>query len=81
LRWKEWNSTHFLFHPPSGQTHFLNQTARDIIYTLNAGPKSSRDVCMALRKQYETAEDKTLDDAIAYVLEMLDNLGVIARAT
>lgn len=78
LEWRSWGEAHFCFDDRSGQTHFFNGTAVEILRLLEAGARSADDLVGELRA---TAGDEgppeALAEAVTSVLVVLDRLGII----
>lgn len=77
LHWLQWGDAHLMFHSPSGQTHFLSQTAQDIVSLLQTRDCATDTLHQTLLTRYAIDEDEDLRTAIAEVLTLLDGLGVI----
>ena len=79
LIWRQWGEAHFVFHPASGQTHFLNEIAAFAVQRLAEGPASTADLCAATCDAYDVEDGPDLRDAIAHTLLNLDLLGLVQR--
>jgi PqqD family protein of HPr-rel-A system len=79
LTWRNWGEAFFVFHPASGQTHFLNEIAAFAVRRLADGPLSTAQICAATCDAYEIEDGPDLRDAIAETLVSLDMLGLVER--
>ena len=53
LAWHHWGEAYFVFHPASGQTHFLNELAAFAVRLLEQGPpQSTAEIYTATRLAY-----------------------------
>lgn len=81
LHWLQWGDAWLLFHGASGQTHFLSQTAQDIVsLLLERGDCATTILHRALLARYRIDEDDDLLATLSEVLVQLDGLGVIGQA-
>ena len=82
LAWRHWGEAYFVFHPASGQTHFLNELAAFAVRLLEQGPpQSTAEIYTATRLAYALEDEPDLRDALAEILVNLDHLGLVERAT
>ena len=79
--WRRWGEAHFVFHPASGQTHFLNEIAAAILHALELGPVTAADLQSLVTTRFEIQiEDfATLQESIAETLGSLDRLGLVSQ--
>jgi PqqD family protein of HPr-rel-A system len=78
LIYQQWGDAHFVFHPASGQTHYLNQSCVDVLELLAEKPLSNKALYQQLLERYSIDEDAELREAIARVMPLLEQLGVVA---
>ncbi len=75
--WVTWGDVCYVFHHPSGQTHFLNQVAGEILLLLQTSALTTGAVYRAILEQHEIDDDPAFSDAVVQVLGVLDNLGLV----
>ncbi len=79
LHWREWDDQFIVFHPPSGDTHLLNDAAARMLRRLGSGPATIDDLVGAVAEgDAETAPD--LPKRVAGYLLWFDDLGLIETA-
>ena len=74
----QWGEGHFVFHPASGQTHYLNQACVDVLSLLAEQPCNNETIYQQLLERYSIDEDAELREAIARVIALLEQLGVVS---
>ena len=80
LCWHRWGEAHFVFDPASGQTHFINELANQIIKFLSGAALTADSLYSNLLETYFVDDDPVLLDAIRATLKQLDDLGLIVEA-
>ena len=74
----QWGSAHFVFHPASGQTHYLNQACAEIIAFLVEEPVGVEAIFQRLSEHHTNDDEPELREAIGRVIALLEQLGVIS---
>lgn len=80
LAWETFGEASFVYHPASGQTHFLNELAAWILRHVDATPASAADVSRALVSNYAAESSAALETAVEQTLESLCGLGLLDQA-
>ncbi|ANM30194.1 hypothetical protein ABI59_12335 [Acidobacteria bacterium Mor1] len=79
LHWRAWDDQYVVFHPPSGDTHLLNEAAARLLRRLHEGPATIADLVAAV----EGIGDEAVPDMpkrVAGYLLWFDDLGLIEAA-
>ena len=74
----QWGDAHFVFHPASGQTHYLNQACAEIIAFLVEAPVGAEAIFQHLLAHQTIDDEPELREAIGRVIALLEQLGVIS---
>ena len=74
----QWGDAHFVFHPASGQTHYLNQAFAEIIAFLVEAPVGVEAIFQRLLERHTIDDEPGLREAIERVIALLEQLGVIS---
>ncbi|MBI2799548.1 MAG: HPr-rel-A system PqqD family peptide chaperone [Gammaproteobacteria bacterium] len=72
-----WESAHFIFHPASGQTHFLNDTCVEILTLLARERLDTQTIYRRLLLTSALEEDSDFRSGVVSVIQLLDQLGLI----
>ena len=81
LIWRQWGEAHFVFHPASGQTHFLNELAAFAVRAIACAPKSTAEIYTAMLAAYALDDAPDLREALRDILVNLDHLGLVEGLT
>ncbi len=79
MLWEKWPQEAVVFSGLSGQTHYLNATARAILEVLEEGPQSAESLAEQLADESATWEEVLLPQ-IQQLLAEFDQLGLIEPA-
>lgn len=73
--WKSWDDSDdwILYHPPSRQTHRLDQLSAYVLKLLRGGPRSPEQLAERLVRDFNL-EPEALRDAVQYVATLLPRL-------
>lgn len=77
LCWRHWGEASYVFDARSGQTHFLNALAVEILQVLGEAPKTADEACRILLDRYGADDDEDFRVAVATSLSVMDNLGLV----
>lgn len=74
----QWAGERILYHPASGETHFLNAVGAQILDRLTEAPASAAVLVQCLADTGQAAESPSaLYDQISSILARLDELGIV----
>lgn len=73
-----WGEAHFVFHPESGQTHFVNESCAEVLAVVQQHPSTVPEIHAKLLARYGIDEDEELLASIGSIVELLERLGVLA---
>jgi PqqD family protein of HPr-rel-A system len=78
LAWRTWDGCQsVLFDEGSGDTHMLDDVAREALLCLDERQKSSAELAVGLSDRLGVKNDASLQGYIDLLLEQLDDLGLI----
>lgn len=67
-----------MFHPESGQTHFVNESCAEVLAVVQQRPSTVPEIHAQLLARYGIDEDADLLESIASIVDLLERLGVVA---
>lgn len=77
LVWETIGEANFVYHPASGQTHYLNQLGAWLLTALESRAHTAAELIAALLAAHAAEPSAELDDAVAGTLRVLHGLGLI----
>jgi PqqD family protein of HPr-rel-A system len=81
LCWRTWDDEHVVFHPPSGDTHLLNDFTAEVLRALEECPATESELTQLLSAACTTPHESDLREQINNVLGRFHELGLIEQAT
>jgi PqqD family protein of HPr-rel-A system len=77
LCWRFWDDEFVVYHPASGNTHWLNVAAAEVLKLLESAPASTSQMVTQLTAAFEAPADQQLWDHVERLCAELDQLGLI----
>ncbi|MEX2216151.1 MAG: HPr-rel-A system PqqD family peptide chaperone [Phycisphaeraceae bacterium] len=77
LRWRCWDGEYVVFHPPSGDTHFLNPIAGEVLRYLEHRAGGVVELSHHLSDTFELPADEDLANQVRHCLAQFRELGLI----
>jgi PqqD family protein of HPr-rel-A system len=79
LLWEQFGDEYVVYNRRSGETHFLNLTAAEVLRILQGGPATLPAVAAQIRDLFdvETEEEPALIQHISRVIQEFDHVGLI----
>ena len=77
LRWRSWDGEYVVFHPASGDTHFLNPIAGEVLRYLEHRPAGVIELSHHLSDTFELPADEDLASQVRQCLAQFHDLGLI----
>lgn len=84
LIWKSWSgsASWVVYHPRSGQTHFVDELSASVLRSLVSGCCSCRELADTVLSQFDLGPEASLE-AIAYVeraVQRFSEVGLVDRS-
>lgn len=79
LLWEQFEDEFLVFSERSGETHFLNLTAAEVLIRLQAGPGTLSEVVADLCEAFDMEENPVLAEQIAAVIKGFEHEGLVCR--
>ena len=77
LQWRQWDQgEHVVYHADSGETHFLNESAAEVLRFLERQPAGIPEVMLHLRERGKLAGDQTRE-TIEALVDRFEDLGLV----
>ncbi len=73
-----WGEAHFVYHPESGQTHFVNQSCAEVLALIQQRPCTTEEIYAKMLTTHGIDEDSTLRESVESIVELLVRLGVLS---
>ncbi len=80
LLWEHWNDEAVIYNPLSGETHYLNRMAMEILSTLEQSPATCSTLMEGMAGRFAPEDTRELNHLVLQLLEELDQLGLIEPA-
>ena len=80
LRWRCWAGDYVVFNPLSGQTHFLDILAGQMLKLIMSGRPSIGELRSEAARFLEVEQDDRLADTVDELLRRLETVGLIEPA-
>lgn len=77
LSWRKWGRAGVVYHPLSGETHYLNLHSMVALELLEGGAYSADELAAAVAKYLDVPADDTLLGQAAALIDKFDALGLI----
>ena len=77
LRWKLFDDSFIVFNRASGQTHFLNATAGEVLRLIAHEPSDASGLVTGVSVRLGLADTRDLENGIDALLCELEQLGLI----
>lgn len=78
--WAEFGDDCVLFHRPSGKTHFVNQTTRELLSAMQHRSMTTAQIALAYGAEGGSVADAAADEQITATLLRFEALGLLRRA-
>ena len=79
VRWAAWPDGYTIYQRSSGETHYLNEVAADLLRRLDASPSSLAELARPLLAELDAETAEALVETVRTVLARLDELGLADR--
>lgn len=77
--WAGWNGEYVAFHRPSGATHFLNLTSKQLLEDILVEPKDAAQIATALSRCASSDDEAADPNEIQSILDRFEELGLVVR--
>jgi PqqD family protein of HPr-rel-A system len=77
LRWEQFGDGYLVYHIQSGETHFLNVTAAEILKLLQANPKTLPETVTQTCSMFNLEEDPSFAQKIGGIIREFSHVGLI----
>jgi PqqD family protein of HPr-rel-A system len=77
ILWEEFEDECVVFNPLSGDTHYLNLTAAEILKLIHERPRTLKELLDAFTSLFELEEDIDLHGSVRRVLQEFEDAGLI----
>ncbi len=79
FNWTQCGDEHIVFHPASGETHYLNDLSALTLRFLEAEPATTAGLYSRIADFLGTDTSKELEQQLDYLLARFDQLGVVEQ--
>ena len=79
FNWTQCGDEHIVFHPASGETHYLNDLSALTLRVLEAEPATTADLSSRIADFLGTDTGKDLEQQLDRLLVRFDQLGVVEQ--
>lgn len=77
LLWEQFGDEYVIYNRRSGETHFLNVTAAEVLKVLQGGPATLPTVVAQVCHLFDMEEEPALIQHISRVMQEFDHVGLI----
>lgn len=77
LLWEQFDDDYLIYNARSGETHFLNASAAEILKVLQTGPMDLPSMVAELQSVFDTEDEHALVQHISRVIQEFDHAGLI----
>lgn len=77
LLWEQFGDEYVVYNRCSGETHFLNVTAAEVLRVLQEGPATLTAVVAQVCRVFDVEEEPALTQHISRVIQEFDYVGLI----
>lgn len=68
----------FVYHPASGQTHYLNELGAEVLDLVSAAPSTLPELYGRLLARHAIDDDPELHEVLTGLLPLLEHLGIVS---
>jgi PqqD family protein of HPr-rel-A system len=72
-----WGDALFVYHPASGQTHYLNALGADVLDLVEAAPLALPELYASLLARHAIDDDPALHEVLTELMPLLVHLGIV----
>lgn len=73
-----WGDALFVYHPASGQTHYLNELGAEVLDLVASEPLALPELYARLLARHAIDDDPELREVLTGLLPLLDHLGIVS---
>lgn len=77
LLWERFDDDYLVYNAHSGETHFLNISAAEVLKLLRTGPMDLPSMVAELQAVFDTDDEHALAQHISRVIQEFDHAGLI----
>lgn len=77
LLWEQFGDDCLVYNAHSGETHFLNVSAAEVLKLLQTGPMDLHSMLAELQSVFDTDDEHALAQHISRVIQEFDHAGLI----
>lgn len=77
LLWEQYDEDYLVYNGHSGETHFLNVTAAEVLKSLQTGPMALPELVAELQLMFDMDDEHALAQHISRVIQEFEHVGLI----